>query len=80
MCAGGRGLFELSGDSRTRLGMPALSEAADSDLLAMAGSEPEAFGELFSRYSRTVYAYCARRTGNLDLAEDLTSVVPHGLS
>jgi RNA polymerase sigma factor (sigma-70 family) len=55
--------------------MPALSEAADSDLLAMAGSEPEAFGEIFRRYSRSVYAYCARRTGNLDLAEDLTSVV-----
>jgi RNA polymerase sigma-70 factor (ECF subfamily) len=55
--------------------MPALSEAADSDLLAMAASEPEAFGELFKRHSRSVYAYCARRTGNLDLAEDLTSVV-----
>jgi RNA polymerase sigma factor (sigma-70 family) len=55
--------------------MPALSEAADSDLLAMAGCEPEAFGELFRRHSRSVYAYCARRTGNLDLAEDLTSVV-----
>jgi RNA polymerase sigma-70 factor (ECF subfamily) len=55
--------------------MPALSETADGDLLAMAASEPEAFGELFKRHSRSVYAYCARRTGNLDLAEDLTSVV-----
>ena len=55
--------------------MPALSEAADGDLLALAGGEPEAFGELFKRHSRAVYAYCARRTGNLDLAEDLTSVV-----
>ena len=55
--------------------MPALSEATDCDLLAMAGSKPEAFGELFKRHSRSVYAYCARRTGNLDLAEDLTSVV-----
>jgi RNA polymerase sigma-70 factor (ECF subfamily) len=55
--------------------MPALSEVADSDLLAMAAREPEAFGELFKRHSRSVYAYCARRTGNLDLAEDLTSVV-----
>jgi RNA polymerase sigma factor (sigma-70 family) len=55
--------------------MHALSEAADSDLLAMARSEPEALGELSRRYSRPVYAYCARRTGNLDLAEDLTSVV-----
>ena len=68
-------LFELSGGPRTLLDMPALSEAADGDLLAMAGSEPEAFGELFRRDSRSVYAYCTRRTGNLDLAEDLTSVV-----
>ncbi len=56
--------------------MPALSEATDSDLLATAGSEPEAFGELFRRYSRSVYAYCARRTGNLDLAEDLNQRSP----
>jgi RNA polymerase sigma factor (sigma-70 family) len=55
--------------------MPELSDVSDSDLLAMAGSEPEAFGELFKRHSRSVYAYCARRTGSLDLAEDLTSVV-----
>jgi len=41
----------------------------------MAGSQPEAFGELLRRHSRSVYASCARRTGNLDLAEDLTSVV-----
>ena len=41
----------------------------------MAGSKPEAFGELFKRHSRSVQAYCARRTGNLDLVEDLTSVV-----
>jgi RNA polymerase sigma factor (sigma-70 family) len=72
--ADSKGLFELSGGPRTLLGVPALSETADSELLAMAGSNPEAFGELFKRYSRSVYAYCARRTGNLDLAEDLTSV------
>lgn len=70
-----RPLLELSGGPRTLLGMPALFEVADGDLLAMAGSAPEAFGELFRRHSRSVYAYCARRTGNLDLAEDLTSVV-----
>ena len=33
--------------------MPALSEVADSDLLAMAASEPEAFGELF----KTAFAF-----------------------
>lgn len=55
--------------------MTSYSDAADGELLARARSEPEAFGELFKRHSRSVYAYCARRTGNLDLAEDLTSVV-----
>jgi RNA polymerase sigma factor (sigma-70 family) len=55
--------------------VPAFSDASDGDLLTMSGSAPEAFGELFRRHSRSVYAYCARRTANLDLAEDLTSVV-----
>ena len=41
----------------------------------MAVKDPEAFGQLFRRHSRAVYAYCARRTGNLQAAEDLTSVV-----
>jgi RNA polymerase sigma-70 factor (ECF subfamily) len=41
----------------------------------MAAKDPEAFGELFKRHSRAVYAYCARRTGDIHLAEDLTSVV-----
>ena len=67
--------FEFSRDLRTLLGVGALSDASDGQLLAMAAGEPEAFGELFKRHSRSVYAYCARRTGNLDLAEDLTSVV-----
>jgi RNA polymerase sigma factor (sigma-70 family) len=40
----------------------------------MAATDPEAFGELFRRHSRAVYAYCARRTGDLHAAEDLTSV------
>lgn len=67
--------IELSEVLRTLLGMTSFSEAADPELLTMAGAQPEAFGELFKRHSRSVYAYCARRTGNLDLAEDLTSVV-----
>jgi RNA polymerase sigma-70 factor (ECF subfamily) len=52
-----------------------LSAASDAELLATAGSQPEAFGELFARHGQAVYAYCARRTGDLDRAEDLTSVV-----
>jgi RNA polymerase sigma factor (sigma-70 family) len=41
----------------------------------MAVKDPEAVGQLFRRHSHAVYAYCARRTGDLHLAEDLTSVV-----
>lgn len=36
---------------------------------------PEAFGGLFDRHARAVFGFCARRTGDLGLAEDLTSVV-----
>jgi RNA polymerase sigma-70 factor (ECF subfamily) len=39
---------------------------------AQAG-ESEAFGELYDRYSQTVYRYIAYRCGNVTLAEDLTS-------
>lgn len=54
--------------------MRSYREFSDGDLVSMAAKDPEAFGELFTRHSRSVYAYCARRTGDLDRAEDLTSV------
>jgi RNA polymerase sigma-70 factor (ECF subfamily) len=38
-------------------------------------TEAQSFGELFERHSRAVFAYCARRTADLALADDLTSVV-----
>jgi RNA polymerase sigma factor (sigma-70 family) len=41
---------------------------------AVAG-EAECFGVLFDRHAEAVRAYCARRTGSLDLADDLVSVV-----
>jgi RNA polymerase sigma factor (sigma-70 family) len=50
-------------------------EASDRDLVSKAAEDPEAIGQLFKRHSRAVYVYCARRTGDLLLAEDLTSVV-----
>jgi RNA polymerase sigma factor (sigma-70 family) len=50
-------------------------EVSDNDLVSMAAQDAEAFGELFERHSRSIYAYCARRTGDGHLAEDLTSVV-----
>lgn len=50
--------------------------ATDADLWRRAAEgDPEAFGELFSRHARAVHAFCARRTGDLSLADDLTSIV-----
>jgi RNA polymerase sigma-70 factor, ECF subfamily len=57
------------------LGVTSYSEIGDAELVSMAARDPDAFGELFKRHSRSVYAYCARRTGDLNRAEDLTSVV-----
>lgn len=57
------------------MGVRSYSEVSDEDLVSMAAKDPEAVGQLFKRHSRAVYAYCARRTGDLHLAEDLTSVV-----
>jgi RNA polymerase sigma-70 factor (ECF subfamily) len=37
-------------------------------------SEAAAFGRLFARHAQAVYAFCARRTADLNLAEDLTSI------
>lgn len=37
-------------------------------------SESAVFGELFGRHAQVVYAFCARRTTDLALAEDLTSI------
>jgi RNA polymerase sigma factor (sigma-70 family) len=37
--------------------------------------EPECFGVLFDRHGEAVRTYCARRTGSLDAADDLVSIV-----
>ena len=37
-------------------------------------SEAEVFGQLFGRHAQAVYSFCARRTADLALAEDLTSI------
>jgi RNA polymerase sigma factor (sigma-70 family) len=47
----------------------------DLELWRLASTEPEAFGELFERHAPRVYGFCARRTGSLSVAEDLTSIV-----
>lgn len=39
------------------------------------GLEADAFARLFDAHARAVHAFCARRTADLALADDLTSIV-----
>nr|HEV7953945.1 RNA polymerase sigma factor [Candidatus Acidoferrales bacterium] len=55
---------------------------ADSDkdellLIEAAQKDPARFGDIYERYFDRVYAYIARRVGNRDAAQDLTSDVFH---
>ena len=47
------------------------SRATDTELLAAAGSDPEAFGEFYDRYETAVVGYLLRRAGDVELAIDL---------
>jgi len=47
----------------------------DITLAERAGSDPEAFGELYERHVRKIYNYIYYRTGNYHDAEDLTAKV-----
>jgi RNA polymerase sigma-70 factor (ECF subfamily) len=55
--------------------MEASSTLDDAELWRATATDPAAFGELYERHVQAVFAFCARRTGDLALAEDLTSVV-----
>ena len=57
---------------RTQLGVRLAKETDPAD--AGDPSEAVAFGHLFRRHAQAVFGFCARRTGNLSLAEDLTSI------
>jgi RNA polymerase sigma-70 factor (ECF subfamily) len=53
-----------------------MGEATDRDLWQRAVSgEAECFGVLFDRHAEAVRGYCARRTGSIDDADDLVSIV-----
>lgn len=53
-----------------------MSTPGDAELWRLAADgRAEAFGTLFERHERAVRSYCHRRTGSLDEAEDLTSIV-----
>src|SRR5260221_14502041 len=53
------------------------SAADDSELVALARDDQTAFGELYQRYVKRIYAYIYYRTGNSHDAEDLTARVFH---
>ena len=50
-------------------------ERDDRELVALAGDDAEAFGELYARYVKKMYSYIFHRTGNTQDAEDLTAKV-----
>ncbi|MGK5685489.1 RNA polymerase sigma factor [Actinoplanes sp. URMC 104] len=53
-----------------------MTRAGDGELWRRAREgEPEAFGVLFDRHGEAVRAFCARRSGSLDAADDLVSIV-----
>jgi RNA polymerase sigma factor (sigma-70 family) len=49
--------------------------ATDGELLAASRSEPDAFAAFYDRYERSVVGYFVRRTGNPEVAADLTAEV-----
>lgn len=49
----------------------------EARLVERAKTDPEAFGELYSRYVKAIYNYVYYRTGNHHEAEDLTARVFH---
>jgi RNA polymerase sigma-70 factor (ECF subfamily) len=63
---------ELSSGVPVTLGEDGADEAR---LLREAQARPEAFAPLYARYFPRVYAYCLRRVGGPEDAEDLTSAV-----
>ena len=53
-----------------------MKEPDDGELWsAIARGDPDAFGLLFERHARRIFAYCFRRTADKARAEDLTSMV-----
>jgi RNA polymerase sigma factor (sigma-70 family) len=55
--------------------MRTYDELDDADLWELSASDREAFGEIFRRHARAVFAVCYWRTGDATMAEDVTSVV-----
>jgi RNA polymerase sigma factor (sigma-70 family) len=67
--------MELYRGGRTLYIVRHYSDLDDADLWELSGKDPEAFGEIFRRHARAVFAICYWRTGDAAVAEDVTSVV-----
>jgi RNA polymerase sigma factor (sigma-70 family) len=50
-------------------------EASDGELLAATSSQPDAFAAFYDRYETAVVGYFTRRTGDPEVAADLTAEV-----
>jgi RNA polymerase sigma-70 factor (ECF subfamily) len=50
-------------------------DPSDAELLAASRSDPEQFGVFYDRHAAAILRFCARRTGSLDVAADLTAEV-----
>ncbi|NAZ87056.1 RNA polymerase sigma factor [Kineococcus indalonis] len=61
-------------DGRARREPPGAVSDGELWRRAVAG-DADSFGVLFDRHGDAVHGYCARRTGSLDAADDLVSVV-----
>jgi RNA polymerase sigma-70 factor (ECF subfamily) len=52
-----------------------LDKRSDAELLAMAKKNPAAFGPFYERHAKALLTYLARRTGDAEVALDLTAEV-----
>jgi RNA polymerase sigma factor (sigma-70 family) len=55
--------------------MDATADPSDADVLAATGRDPEAFALFYRRYERLLLMYMLRRTGDPEVAADLTAEV-----
>ena len=55
--------------------MESPTRESDAELLAAAGTDPEAFGRFYDRYEAAIAGYFMRRTATAELAADLTAEV-----
>lgn len=52
-----------------------MEEPEEKQLVEKAKSDPEAFTLLYERYYSPIFSYILKRTANVEIAEDITSVV-----